>query len=77
MVSIVSKELHFDEELKKKEESIMINLEILEDKYIELLLKKCINFNQSKSLFINYDRVNKKFVEKVMIKAKEMGIYDI
>lgn len=55
----------------------MTNLEILEDKYIELLLKKCINFNNSKSLFINYDKVNKAFVEKVIRRAKEMGVYDI
>lgn len=49
----------------------------LENKYIELLLKKCINFNKSKSLFINYDKVNKDFITKVIDKANEMGIYDI
>ncbi len=55
----------------------MTNLEILEDKYIELLLKKCINFNNSKSLFINFDKVNRAFVEKVIRRAKEMGVNDI
>lgn len=55
----------------------MNKLEILEDKYIDLLLKKCINFKKSKSLFINYDKVNKKFVEKVIFKAREMGVIDI
>ena len=52
-------------------------MEILEDKYIELLLKRCLNFDKSKSLFINYDVINKKFVEKVIKRAKEMGINDI
>ena len=49
----------------------------LEDKYIELLLKRCLNFNKSKSLFISYDIVNKDFVSKVINKAKSMGISDI
>lgn len=52
-------------------------MEILEDKYIELLLNRCLNFDKSKSLFINYDVINKKFVEKVIKRAKEMGINDI
>ena len=52
-------------------------MEILEDKYIELLLKRCLNFDKSKSLFISYDVINKKFVEKVIKRAKEMGINDI
>lgn len=49
----------------------------LEDKYVELLLKRCLNFEKSKSLFISYDVVNKDFVEKVIAKAKEMGVVDI
>ena len=52
-------------------------MEDLENKYIELLLKRCLNFNKSKSLFISYDIVNKKFVDKVIEKAKKMGIDDI
>lgn len=48
----------------------------LENKYIELLLKRCINFEKSKSLFINY-QVESEFIEKVVDKAKEMGIEDI
>ena len=52
-------------------------MEILEDKYIELLLKRCLNFDKSKSLFISYDVINKKFVKKVIKRAKEMGINDI
>lgn len=48
----------------------------LENKYIELLLKRCINFEKSKSLFINY-QVESEFIKKVVDKAKEMGIEDI
>ncbi len=49
----------------------------LEEKYIELLLKRCLNFDKSKSLFISYDKVNKNFIDKVIEKAKTMGINDI
>ena len=49
----------------------------LEDKYIKLLLEKCLNFDKSKSLFISYDVVNKDFVEKVIDYAKKMGVTDI
>ena len=47
------------------------------EKYIELLLKKCINFNNSKSLLINYEDENEWFIEKLVDKAHSMGIYDI
>lgn len=49
----------------------------MENKYIELLLKRCLNFDKSKSLFINYDVVNVDFVNKVVEFAKDMGIDDI
>ena len=49
----------------------------MDDKYIELLLKKCLNFTKSKSLFISYDRINKDFVNKLIMKAKDMGVTDI
>ena len=49
----------------------------LENKYIDLLLKKCLNVNISKSLFINYDKINKEFVNKVIEKAKKIGFQDI
>ena len=48
----------------------------LEEKYIELLLKRCINFNHSKSLFICYS-IESDFIYNVVQKAKEMGITDI
>ena len=53
------------------------NYEVLEDKYIELLLKRCLNFDKSKSLFLSYDKVNKRFADKVISYAKNMGVLDI
>ncbi len=52
----------------------MDNLEI---KYINLLLKKCINFNNSKSLFVSYQSENIDFVNKLVKTAKEYGVNDI
>lgn len=52
-------------------------IEQLENKYVELLLKRCLNFDKSKSLLISYDKVNKKFCEKIINKANEMGVQDI
>ncbi len=49
----------------------------MKDKYIELLLKRCLKLNNSSVLFINYDKVIKKFVKKIVLKAEEMGIKDI
>ena len=49
----------------------------LENKYIKLLLEKCVNFENSKALFINYDKVNKDFINKLIIEAKKMGVTDI
>ena len=49
----------------------------LENKYIELLLKMCLNFEKSKLLFISYDKSNKEFVEKIIKRAKELGVVDI
>lgn len=49
----------------------------MENKYIDLLLKRCLNFDNSKILFISYNKVNKNFVDKVIVKAKEIGIQEI
>ncbi|MBQ3021507.1 MAG: aminopeptidase [Bacilli bacterium] len=49
----------------------------MEQKYIELLLEKCINFDKSKSLFISYDVIVEDFVRKVVKYANDMGINDI
>ena len=54
-----------------------LNMQDLENKYIELLLGMCLNFKKSKSLFISYDKVNKDFVEKLIKRAREIGIVDI
>lgn len=45
----------------------MNNLEELENKYIDLILKRCVNFEKSKSLLINYAKVNKDFVGKMVV----------
>ena len=46
-------------------------------KYIELLLKKCLWFNDSNILFICYNKLNKEFIDKVCAYAKDMGIKEI
>lgn len=48
----------------------------LEDKYIELLLKKCLNFNNSKILFLSY-MIKNDFIDRVVEKAKEMGVEEV
>lgn len=47
------------------------------DKYIKLLLERCLNIKSKKSLFINYDVINKDFVEKAVKYANRLGINDI
>lgn len=49
----------------------------MEEKYIDLLLKKCIDLNVSKCLFISYDIVNQIFVNKLVEKAKLLGVEEI
>lgn len=49
----------------------------LEEKYIDLLLKRCINFNNSNSLFISYQSENFDFVNELVKRAKQYGIDDI
>lgn len=49
----------------------------MREKYIDLLLKRCLNFDNSKILFINYDKVNKDFVDEVVKRAKELGVEEI
>lgn len=53
------------------------HLKTLEEKYIDLLLKRCVNFDKSKSLLIGYDKVNKDFVDKLAARAKDLGVTDI
>jgi len=46
----------------------------MDEKYIELLLTKCTDFNKSKILFICYDIEVEEFVQKLIKKASAMGI---
>lgn len=50
----------------------------LEDKYIDLILKRCVNFKRSNSLLIYADlKEHIPFAERIKEKAKEMGVNDI
>ena len=48
----------------------------MEDKYIDLLLNKCVDL-ESGILFIHYNKEIKKFIEKLSNKAKNIGIKEI
>ena len=43
----------------------------MDDKYIRLLIDRCLNFKKSNILFISYDKVNKDFVLDVVKYAKK------
>ena len=50
----------------------------LEKKYVELILQRCVNFEQSKSLMIHCDfREHVRFAELLKQRANEMGITDV
>ena len=49
----------------------------MEEKYINLLLKGCLKVSENTPLFINYNKVNKNFVDKIVEIAKTMGVNDI
>ena len=49
----------------------------MEDKYVELLIKKCTNLKNNKCLFITYEKEAKDFVSKLVSYAKNMGVSDI
>lgn len=51
-------------------------MEDLESKYIELLLKRCLNFQKSNILFISYD-IETNLVYKIVNYAKKIGIQKI
>lgn len=46
----------------------------MDEKYIELLLEKCIDYNNSKILFICYDIEVEDFIQKIIKQAKKKGI---
>lgn len=53
-------------------------MEELERKLIKLILNRCLNFNQSKSLMIHCDlKEHIRFAEKVKEEANRMGIMDV
>ena len=49
----------------------------IEDKYIDLLLLRCINFKQSKSLFISFEEENISFVKRLVERAHSLGVQDL
>ena len=53
-------------------------MEELEKKYIDLILKRCLNFEQSKSLMINCElKEHVEFAQKIKKRANELGILDV
>lgn len=56
----------------------MKNLKELEDKYIDVILNKCLNFKQNKSLLIHCDLKEHEYFAKIVEeKAKKLGVNDI
>ena len=53
-------------------------MESLEKKYINLILKRCVNFDYSKSLIIHCDfKEHVRFAEKIKEEANSIGISDV
>ena len=52
-------------------------IEELENKYVDLLINRCLSFKKGNSLFINYYSDNDAFVETLVNVAKSRGIEDI
>jgi len=50
---------------------------MIQEKYIELLLKRCLCVDENTPLFISYNKLNKDFAEKVADYASNLGIQDI
>lgn len=46
----------------------------MREKYIKLLLERCVKVNKSKVLFINYDVINQDFVDDIVKYAKSIGV---
>ena len=53
------------------------DMNTLEQKYINLLLKRCINFKNSNSLLISYQSENIDFINKLVKSARQYGIKKI
>ena len=54
-----------------------MNKELLDQKYIKLLLERCLNFEKSSILFINYNKEIKPFIDKIVTYAKKLGLEEI
>ena len=50
---------------------------MIETKYMELLLKRCLCVEKDTPLFINYNKLNKDFVDRLVEYSKSLGITDI
>lgn len=48
----------------------------MEDKYIELLLNKCVDFTNG-ILFVHYNKEISNFIDKLCLRAKELGMKEI
>lgn len=49
----------------------------MENKYIKLLLERCLKLKKGQPLFISYNKIVKSFIEKMLDYAKKMGVTDI
>lgn len=49
----------------------------MEDKYINLLLKRCLKLKKGNSLLISYNTISRIFVDKIVLYANKMGVTDI
>lgn len=49
----------------------------MQEKYIKLLVERCLDINNSKSLFIHYNKLNEDFVMKLKEYVNDLGINDI
>lgn len=49
----------------------------MKEKYIDLLVNRCLDFSKSNSLFISCDKVNKNFVDEIISKIDKGKVTDI
>ena len=53
------------------------NGDTMEEKYIKLLLKRCLKVQKGTPLLISYNTINRVFVDKIVAYAKKLGVTDI
>ena len=46
----------------------------MKEKYIKLLLKRCLKLDETKALFISYNVINRDFVDEVVNYAYDIGV---